>query len=136
MRFWQVPESGQRWRRRLVYETIPGSSEQTRTVICEYTPERPMGDVPVETGVDSSEPEKVPKPVLRIGPVTKLDMLMPDKFVVPSSSISPDTHYPSVQGIYDWFSLATTRCQKHRGRLNYSNTSRATLRECSTNCTQ
>jgi hypothetical protein len=80
MRLWQVPDSNQRWRRRLVYETMPNSMEQTLMLVCEYTPVN-TGAVSTEVDVDPHDAENIPESMIRHGPVTRLDVLMPDQLV-------------------------------------------------------
>ncbi|KAF9452673.1 hypothetical protein P691DRAFT_803792 [Macrolepiota fuliginosa MF-IS2] len=99
MRFWQAPESGQRWKRRLVYETIPGSMEQACVMICEYTPERPGENIPIETEAGSAEPEKTIEPILRSGPMTRLDVSMPDdardlRLILTCDNVIPEASWP------------------------------------------
>ncbi|KXN89928.1 hypothetical protein AN958_04932 [Leucoagaricus sp. SymC.cos] len=77
MRFWQVPNSHLPWRRRVVYETMSSSEEPAQILVCEYTPENPEG-VAVESEVDLYEAGPSLVPVLRGGPVARLDVLMPD----------------------------------------------------------
>lgn len=63
-----------------MYETIPSPTEQTQILVCEYTPEK--SDVPVEAEVDPVKVENLPEPVIRGGLVTRLDVLMPDEYVL------------------------------------------------------
>lgn len=70
--FWQAPDFGQPWRRRLVYET----TGQTHILVFEYTSQKGIQaeDDRIDCGV-------IPGPTLRGGAVVRLDMFMPDEFV-------------------------------------------------------
>jgi len=101
-RFCQAPKSTQQWRRRLVYETIPGPTEQAHILICEYTPQGLVGDVSI---IPSQPPEievsEVPEPTLRSGLVTRLDLSMPDdardlRLTLMNYNVIPTISWPDV----------------------------------------
>lgn len=100
MRLWQAPDSTREWKHRLVYETMPNSLEQSQILICEYTPENSLRCAPAEAEADSTEPKETPKPVLRGGPVGRLDVLMPDESVILLLSFPRDIYDDPVQRTY------------------------------------
>jgi len=69
-------------------------------MICEYTPERPGENIPIETEVDPASFEKVLEPILRSGPMTRLDVSMPDdardlRLILTCDDIIPKALWPT-----------------------------------------